>query len=601
MIFSWQNLFFLALLLSIVGFILFFIFRRQQNKAWLPILKILNEPSKRSKTIYFKNQPWWLVISLLLIILTLCFYFLNPYLEKLKPLDQKNKSTHIVVDMSPSMATFTSEKNLLQKLLVVWNEAKEVGPVWISTTHDEEIFQPSDERELKNIFSARKFHREGTLLGSHIQQLKKAWHDPTYLVVISDGEQSSWHDFQWENLSNTLVLIDNVIEKKQSNKNIYLAEGSKNEKIKIEIKRNFDDETSEGILKVFSQETEVQREPFKLEKSQRSTSITFDFKEKWIEKSDTPILKYEITAPNDANTIDSTFYFDVGPEKQKAIIFASNTSEKWLEDSFYHFQSVLEIMDLNLIHYENKNNLMKEKPHIVFMGGSKESQATYCHEDFSVHKNWVMKSDDEYKILLFPLLLQSNYQTLCYCLNKMIRNVTDDNRESEFCKDVNNRSQWVAILDSLGGAQLGGKLENIQSAFAYYWDLPKYHRKIVAMTVPPKPSLETGLDHGQFPVLIKVILNRLGLLSKEEKDDLNKKIVNVPEPESLLNILDDKKLPAKFIKSFSDEKNLADVIQQSKLSSGLKEKDMESWKWIFLGLLMLSFAFEVGGLLWKRK
>ena len=193
------------------------------------------------------------------------------------------------------------------------------------------------------------------------------------------------------------------------------------------------------------------------------------------------------------------------------------------------------------------------------------------------------------QIVLTPESLKSSFKELCHCIGYHTDKNVSYSKLPVFCEDIMVRDQYIEILRAQGGKQLGGSIGSLKSSLA--WSFKDAGTKLLATTMPLKPSRMTGITYSNMPIILKFILEYLGFSpvdSSSSELDLGQLTVdNVPVGESQMKFLDSEQLPNLIHLSNANQEILLDQQKENRNIEPIREFVV----WALLILLLIEAIY----------
>jgi len=515
-----------------LGILLWWIVREQRRRLWLPIMRIIDLEPRRLPRWHRETPPWIAFICFLLLMLALLVLSLRPSRDVTIPEEPRRLSIHIMMDMSPSVSGFTSLADFAKAGRTLWETMRADGKITVSSTHSGKIVEPKDGQELEQQILKLGFHRAGAKLGQSMAQQIGDLGRMDRLVVVSDGDQFSWSDFDWKFLQpETSVLLWNVAKNPARKPNIYVENVRlANQTITgsewaCEIVRSSGDQAIAGSLLVklrdqtlatvgWSMPADISRQRLQVTLKQDDIAKARD-----LEKVAAELVWQVQTPAPDAFVMDNDFRTIVSGKSGQVLMLAEPGGEQEILDPLYQLQRVLTVMGFGVrrLDYASKDSPKVENDSLwVLAGGMGNGVNSFCPQGLTtMRRNMTSKSAKSSSRLptvwLVPRIANADFREICWCFDRIL-NSKDPNSESpKMCSEVNNRDDWIQILAANGAKQIGGTMGSQKDSLAWYVPEERSGVALLAVTIPLQPQV-AGISYSQFPLIVKDLLQWNGLL-----------------------------------------------------------------------------------------
>lgn len=533
-----SRIFFATAGMAVLGLIIWWLVRKRQKRLWLPTVRILDMERRILPKLVFRLPPLLAFICFLIAAATAVFLSAKPRTLVFTPFEPNQTRIHIFVDMSASVSGHQSLDALADKVATLLSTMKSSGRVTVSTSHARTVSEPADGAQVAGQIKNLGFHRPGLKIGTALKEMLDELGDVDRLFVVSDRDQNSWTGFNWKYLLDEMDVIfyDMTASDEMTRENFYVSEArylsspaSNSMEWEVEVARRFPAGEAEGVLEATFMGKALGTFPWKIPDGRQRASISVVWPvtalgEIGSEQSaaETPVVMNLKPAGPDAISADNEFRVFLQGAKKDILLIADVNSERSLEDPTAQLQVSLEVLGFK-IHRRDFINQPgpdpTEYPFWVILGGTGSGYDRYCPKSIEVarqnHKNKQGAKDgiarDMPRVWLIPHDLEADYADLCRCFVRLAKSGSTS-ADGSFCDQVESRSQWNALLPSLGAKQIGGDYGREDRAVAFTDKDPASGLEVLAFTIPLKPSRLTGINHAAMPVLVQDLLRWQGVL-----------------------------------------------------------------------------------------
>lgn len=560
--FTW---FFIAASVLAVLSTLFWYFKRQPNKiVSVPILRILKKHKASQLRLQNVRPPMLLLAPFFLMCGLLVFTAAQPYEVHEEKFSRPADSIYLLADFSPSMSVNFDAMVYREKIAAFRQQLRGAGyRVILDSTH------PRAGSFAEVEFDKLDFHIEAADLGHIISSRLADLPQGAIILIISDGESSSWKNFRWQSLNTThpVRLVDYSLEKKVSNvfiDDMHFSIADKKESIFLRIQRNDSravQDTKATIFRGFeNKEVPLAQHHFTFEVGQKN----LEHKLQWLTNEDggrgtTYTIKLDVEG-DEGLVLDNKYLFEPSQVDSSLLIYANMSPESYLLDGSYYLKSFLDSRDakykftteLTKKSFENSTNM------VIHLG------PTYNRKDCQP----VVGTKIE-KIWLAPYDHTGNIQNLCSCLN-------DFTSLALRCVNIEERRDLQAMLRDKSAKRIGGELGGDgDSAVGYR--VASGDLDIAVFMSPLMPAFSTPLHYGNYASIVDKLFRWffpqiVGSGRAEGITALNGATgtfqKRVAYRESLLDFLDESQLPPKF-EGASGVASLSDFTNQTVSSENI--------------------------------
>ena len=632
----------LATLATLVSLVIWWIVRKKQHRIWLPTVRILPLEQRILPRLIFQTPP--MLFFLCFFGMTLAFIFLTtkPTSQVYKPLEPMQSRFLIFVDLSPSVSGSITLEELKDYFRKTCEHLLPAGKVYFasSLSHHPEIVTGCENPVSSENFY---FHRPGLQLGEAIRVLLTKHSDFNQLYLISDQNQHTWSGFNWNYLSDEIEVFSVNVQSEKYH-NIWINEAkrlsqgfgfptSNQSDWDVELLRTSDEQEAGGTLQVYQNDSLVKEQPYAFPKGKRRittrvegvpvVSGTDADNQASVSGSSSfvefRLISGESTKTENSISLDDSLRVASNIRRQSVSIISENAGEQTLEDPLGPLQKSLETIGFTVEkrdfiadpptslpnqppksvpdHSQKKTYILE-----IFAGGMGAPAERLCplQGELDTRSKETLNRDSPKKMWLLPTSDSGDFFEMCRCLHRLFP--PSSSFREDACQHVHTAKDWVSLLPSLGGKQLGGNVGITSQALGFFF--PFYHdsdsekkspiSELLVLTTPLTAQKSGRFSTTQIPLIVKELLTWHGLYDQgqrgqkdtwprfkdiagelwDQKDMLDKAInSNVPLGESEWSSMDLSEMPRAFnpleissLKSAPMKRDLDDPIHWIKLA-----------------------------------
>ena len=311
-------------------------------------------------------------------------------------------------------------------------------------------------------------------------------------------------------------------------------------------------------LSTYYKEKKLHDTAVKFESDQLETTVSVSIPlSNLIANEENIVLRWQVeNLDSNSNiiTVDDYYFQPVQVSLSKVLLLSLPYGELTLEDPSFHVEKTLEVLGFKIrrIDQSIRSNLksFNDYPLWIVSGGREGMYSRWCPKEVGPNT----------QLILSPESTQVSYKELCKCVGyHSSEGEQSYNQLPIYCEDVNVRDQFVEILRAQGGKQIGGEIGKLTTSLA--WSFKSAGSNLLVTTLPIRPSRMTGITYNNMPIILKFIIDYLGLSTGgKDKDKLDSKALNlnVPIGESQLVYQNTNQLPALLHISDANEQVLLD-------------------------------------------
>ncbi|WP_141736092.1 DUF4159 domain-containing protein [Oligoflexus tunisiensis] len=607
-----------TLLTAALGLVIWFIVRRQKDRYWLPILRVIPLELTVLPKFRWIPPPLWPLICFFVAAIALGIYSFQLAEPLLKSDDLDLRRTHILFDMSPSHAlgmTTSAYGTEAQKLIQAMDGKARLS---YSTTTDPTIYLDADIKRVAAILQAQGFHRAGVKLGATVESLLRKLSDIDQLIVVSDSDLASWEDFNWRYLEKKMQISWYPLpDRPQSMDNIFIDEAKPKASGSaaptglwhVTLRRTGEGKVIQGRLTAELDGQALISQNFQFESNMKSLELEVnlalaELQKKQKDKATSLVWTVTPAGPEDLLP-DNEFRSWLQLQNEDALIISKPRGEMFLEDPIFHLKTSLEVLGyqtrrIDQIH-RNRNHWTAPSLIVSEVGPAASVQA-FC-PTFVTERSTLERRRSDALVWLLPGEDLGSYDGICTCFAALAQAPKPLTGKPSYCENVEHRDQYVGILQSIGALQLGGDIDSPLGAVAMSLRNKELGLRIVAFTIPLNPLRAGQISYGQLPLMLRAVLQATGKkyatgsdkqISWPRIEDISQayenpdvKLSNVPLGESLGRRTVPDQMPPQL--SFGTK-----GLVREKAASGT-ESDARPWIYLCLVILVIAVWLEIIG------
>lgn len=543
-IFDPAKAFYAVLGLAVFGLVVWWLKRKRQKRVWLPTMRVMTLEARLMPKLLLRPPPWLGFLCFLIAAAVLTAFSLRPRTQVFTPFEPNQTRIHIFADLSPSVAAHVSLEDYAAKMAALFASLKESGRVTISTSAAPDIVEPLNADEVKGLLLKTGFHRAGLKLGPAMKRMLEDLGEVDRFFIVSDRDAHTWGGFNWQYLLDDMhVVFYDLAEGAGGPENLFVNDArylslpnAQTMDWDVEIARKASGKDVDGKVVAVYKQKELTSAPFRLSADkQRLTArlswpmTAVDVKAARLEtdpETAAPLtFKLEV---DDSLQADNEFRTRLLGLKQDVLMVADGAGERLLGDPANQLGVALEVLGFRLKRFDfvqQPGPKPTDYPFWILVGGGGEGVDRFCPKSLGEARRRAAKEAKDAatgdkafaggpKIWLAPAALDADYKELCQCYARLLLDGKDEASASsqDFCAPVENRNHWVGLLPSLGAKQIGGSLGEGANALAWAGQDQATGLGVLAFTVPLAPSLQTGINHAQMPLLVRELLTWQGVL-----------------------------------------------------------------------------------------
>jgi len=522
----------------------------------------------------------------------------NEALMKRENLDLRY--THVVFDLSPSIASAITPDEYTKLADEVLSKLDHKSKLSFSVSSSPDIYALDRRGDLKSFIGQAGMHRAGFKIGASIEQILAAAPDIEHLVVVSDSDRASWEDFNWAYLEKKVQVSWYPLQKSiNRNNNVFVDDvkapsaSSPQQNWTITIRRSGQGDSIKGSLGLIVDGKTLADQQWTFEGT--TSSIELEVRLPEIKPSQKVLTWQLTTEAKDDLLADNTFRSWLDTRDRKAILISQPQGEMFLEDAIFHLRTSLDVLGFKT------QRLDKIRPETEFNSQLLVAEAKPAQPQAFFCPKITKATESNRQVWLLPSEGLRDYGELCSCAARFIQAPKEIEGLPTYCENIETRDQYISVLQSLGALQLGGDVSSPLGALAMQFLNKSSGIRLLAFSVPLTPSASTGISFGRMPL----ILNSLFQIAPLDGNALsfgrwpriesisnafgleNLALSNIPFLESSLQVLPDARMPPKL--SFSER----GMVRQNALAN--RENDARPWVMICLSILAMAFWMEIIG------
>lgn len=660
--------------------VLWWTVRRQRERRWLPVLRILEAGPRPRPRIRWERPPLLAWLAFALVALLMVILSSEPHVILQRPPVEQARRTHVRLDLSPSNSARLSIAQYASHVADLVRELLPSAQVTLSSTHSDEHTRVSSPEEAAAWVQRLGYHRVGARLGQSLHSvMDRGSEGAERLIFVSDGDQNSWGGFNWESHALTAdIYVDWIgATARERSANTFVAqvrtrrdstrgswqwevslartsrEGSQSGRItaRVETWRQGGGEGTGAALSEVA--GPVTRDgPILVESvwqiADGDDHVTFNVQpthahgdfDKVLRDSGTEVtggmteaaLRWQIEVDGgDAIAEDNIFRTYLVPRDSQILLLAPIAGEGRIEDPAFALEQALAAtgarvrrLDTAFAPWRRRGFEGRVPERVVaLVGGVGDT----CPSSLLLDREAVARG---LRVWLIPAAASdTDYGHACRCLGRVLRAMSGESQagggtageDPVFCQNVKTREQWVGLLPSIGGQQIGGRLgDNGLSAIAQRFGVQASRHRLLVMTLPLQPQRAQGVGHGDLPRWVDALLaldaagpveGRSRQLSMGDEPEWPRhesledaiagaglipiELSNVPAGESVLVSMDPAKMPPRWGERDQSDERAAGAASMSQAS------DPRPWIYWCFAVMLGVFLIEALVTLWGVK
>ncbi len=612
-----------TLLTAILGLIIWFIVRRQKERYWLPILRVIPLELTVLPKFRWIPPPLWPLICFAIAALGIGLYSFRLADPLIKSDDLDLRRTHILFDLSPSLSLGLSPSNYATEAQKLADALEGRARLSFSTTTDPTIYTDADIKKIASIIQGLGFHRAGVKLGASSEALLRKLTDVDQLIIVSDDDLSSWEDFNWRYLEKKIQISwYRPVAKLSASDNVFIDEAKPKASganstaglWNVMIRRSGQGKGIQGSLKAEIDGQTILKQAYQFEPESKSLELEINLNQAIMQKKNndkaTSIL-WSITPSGPEDLLpDNEFRTWLQLQNEDALVIAKPRGEMFLEESIFHLKTSLEVLGFQT---QRIDQIREIDGHwtvpslIVSEVGPAAQMKAFCPL-FAQDRNLMERRRSDTSIWLLPSEDLSSYSEMCGCFAALAQAPKIMTSPPTYCENLEHRDQYVGVLQSIGALQLGGQVDSPLGAVAMTLRNKELGLRLISFTISLNPLRAGQISYGQLPLMLRSVLQASGVkqvsgLERQQNwprvEDISQayelpdvKLSNVPMAESLGRKVAIEQLPPQMSLS-------AKGLVREQAASGT-ESDARPWIYLCLIILVIATWLEILGVGLRR-
>jgi hypothetical protein len=534
--------------IAAVSLVIWWLVRRRQKRVWLPTVRILELEQRLLPRLVFTLPPFIPFLCFLASAAAAVFFSLRPKEQVFTPFEPEQTRVHVLVDLSPSVSAFLSPTELALRVSDLVESLRPSGRVTVSTTHGRSYQEPKTVAETTALVQSAGFHRQGAKLGTVLREQLAEIGDVDRLFIVSDKDQHSWQDLQWRFLEDEMDVL--FVDVATTAENVFIAEATYLSQPQSQIldweveviRRGASSGEVKGKVTAALGGQTFGQEDFTIPAGRSRSTVRVSWPNSKSPASDLarrePLVWSIETIVPDKLALDNEFRTRYIGTKQAVALISAPVGERSLEDPVNQLSVSLSVLGFDVKRFDKPSaelDLAKYQFWVV-VGGAAGSN--YCPDDLArlraklkTEQGARTAGDVTPKVWLAPQDLNSDYQELCACYQKLVKAEDPNEAVPAYCANVTSRNQWLGLLPSLGAKQIGGEVGDSSQSLAFLGKDQATGAEVLAFTIPIRPSMAAGLSHAALPLLVKRLLVWQGLVLESSAE------VSWPRPDNVVDSL----------------------------------------------------------------
>ena len=570
---TFSNIFVGTLLCTILALLLWFIVRKKYRRVWFPLLAIFAMPQSRLPRLRLRWPPWLAFVCFLLAASAALLFTLRPHSVHPTTEDKRTLELYFFIDFSPSLTAYTTLAQYRLFLHDVYSRLRQLGNVTVGTSHDDKLQKFIHPQAFAEHLENLTFHRAGLHLASVFRQQLPHLSAMDRIIIVSDRDQHTWHNFHWQHLTATLHHLTVPQLRAVTEFNLYVQRVSvasttqrSTQRLDVEVAAaGVRDKPHNFNVSVYRDKQKITQTQAHIAPEQSRVLLTLQLPSNQKPHTETQWRLHLQTEQDDAVLLDDEFYFNLASFVPQVTIIADLHGERLLDDPLFQLQTTFEVLGFKIKRRDYASKFTAQHDLLVLAFG----------KNFNLQQHCPVLSNDT-PVWLLPQVDNAAQDAICRCYQRLRG------------KQPTNCSTLAEVLSQ------DGVTPNKKMLF---------HRRanITVFSVPPYAQQHKGgLEYASVPVLVQQLLQRQGLTAQQvmrqwprhadifsltPEQTAALRFSNVPRGESLLQQLTPALLPpaAKF------------NTEGEQLSLPRYRYDALLWVWGLLALAISAALLEIGG------
>lgn len=614
----------------VTSLIIWWLVRKKRQRVWLPTLRILKQEASQLPKLRLVPPPLIFFLCFFLASLALTIFTFRPSQTLYQSAEPGHRKTHIFLDMSPSVFYGLSLDEYRQLALNVYEHYQKDSTITVSSSHSSQITQIENIDHFQTMMAPLEPHRAGLKLGQAMHMVLESLGNIDRLVIVSDGSQYTWADFNWQYLESKFEILHAPVRQSSARKNnayiedVRFASQLDDSQLiwEVDIARAHAGDSVSGGLQVSFGNDQLASAEWRMLPNQSASTVTVEvFRDGLSElglSDDEPLVwRIDFDSPEQSLLgLDHEFRTFFSGVRQDVLLISEPQGEMFLEDPVHHLRIALELLGFDVKRIDRVPEPMDQSyydyPLWILSGGSSAQVQDFCPVGLAKRRIEARRTGDSLlekprmpKLWMLPMSVQANYQQLCHCFASFVeRDAKVLEQLPPYCEDVEIRDQYISVLRSLGARQIGGQVDRLVDALAWHRRESDLGFELLAFTLPLYPSSITGISYSQLPFLVRTLADWMGFLKdhsldhrnawprvsdisaswEDDQDEIGIVLSNVPRGESMLREMEPGSLPKAW-------RGLISSSPQSTMGMQ-EEQDPRPWIDILLFIILVLIGIE---------
>ncbi|MCB9229060.1 MAG: DUF4159 domain-containing protein [Deltaproteobacteria bacterium] len=508
---------------TVLALILWYIIRIRFRMTRLPVLRILRDQSFRKPGFTILRPPLIPFLSFLLICLCLIILALRPGFVTLQSLPGQEASSHLFLDMSPSVAAQISLDDYIKRVSELWVHLKKSGNVSVSSTHSQEIWVPKNAPDLAGKLADLGFHRWGIRLGGALRKQWPQLSHPDQLIVVSDQDAHSWQNFHWQflkgesSISYVPMLADDALLS-----NLYIkdarylsARAASLMEWEITLSRSMAGRSESGNLLLSQDGQLLNTVSWEFLPEQQDISLHVSWsppQERDSGKGRQESFIWELQpSVMDQLPLDNIFRSRLTGSRQQAILIAKSAGEQRLESPTHSLQMALEVMGMQAERYDRTDQSLPDVSDValwLLFAGSGDRIDSFCPSSLVRFRHQEQEPvSSPVQVWISPYHHEKRaFRNICWCYHRLLHGSSEASDMPSYCREIPDQRRYASVLQAAGARQMGGESGRPEQAIAWEGDDRSGRLRVLAFSLPMRAVAGSPLSHASFPLLLKDML-----------------------------------------------------------------------------------------------
>ena len=363
---TFSNIFVGTLLCTLLALLLWLVARKKYRRVWFPLLSIFAVPQSRLPRLRLRWPPRLAFLCFLLAASTALLFALRPHSLRPTADTQRPLELYLFIDFSPSLSAYTTLAQYRIFLHDVYTRLRQLGRVTVGTSHRDERQKFIHPQAFAEHLATLAFHRAGLHIASVFRRQLPHLSEMDRIIVVSDRDQHTWHNFHWQHLTASLHHLEVPQLRPAADFNLYPQRVSvaadthlTTQRLDIEIAAaGRREKTQTFTLAVYRQQRQLAQTQASITAEQSRVLLPLQLPRAEQLQAQSQLRLRLQTEPTDAVPLDDDFYFNLDSFVPQVTIIADLHGERLLDDPLFQLQTTFEVLGFKI-------KRMDRAPHFV--------------------------------------------------------------------------------------------------------------------------------------------------------------------------------------------------------------------------------------------